>query len=448
MYLYLGNELLGNDEVERLVSLKTNRSKVIALMAYSHAILEATRNFSSLNGGSNEVYAVTSVNVEVMSLGVGFESYVEMEKVDDKPLDNHAAVQLFKIMEEVAITKVNLLYAIKEYNDKVTSTQNYIDNTRTKKENGLEKLFSENPKPDRELILTQLKELQEQIGNGLTARTYGFEIEVPDAKGVDAPKGFEKGEDGSLRSYEGSSDCDCDCSDCCYHSCDCDWCEQQNEDPEHCGNSSCNDCDSAEFRTVGGVQRMKHHGMYHLCQQLNAESAEINDSAGTHIHVFAADLTTHQVGQVIAAYKWLEKVLAPIAGRRGTSYAMDIPVQYVGNALKKKTPMLTCDKPRAVNLSNLFNARGTIEFRQMDCNLDSDRITAWAWIVRGMVTAAKRGATLAQYKQVQDLNDVVKVLAGFNVEPKNEHPELIVYGSKSDDDKIVRVQHRNTANAR
>jgi hypothetical protein len=177
---------------------------------------------------------------------------------------------------------------------------------------------------------------------------------------------------------------------------------------------------------------------------LNEKDAEMNDSAGTHIHVFAADLTTNQVGQVFAAYKWLEHIMSAIAGRQNTSYAMDFPVSYIGSALRKSNPRLTADKPRTVNATPLFTNRGTIEFRQMDCNLDADRMSAWAWIVRGLVTVAKRGATIANYKQVTDLNSLIELFAKFNVEPDNEHPELIIYGSKSDDDKVVRVQHVNT----
>ncbi len=190
---------------------------------------------------------------------------------------------------------------------------------------------------------------------------------------------------------------------------------------------------------------MKHSGMYQLCKELNEEDAEMNDSAGTHIHVFAADLETKQVGQVLATYKWLENILSIIAGRKNTSYAMDVPTNYVASAIKKNNAWLTKDKPRAVNVTPLFTSRGTIEFRQMDCNLNADRITAWAWLVRGLVTAAKRGAELKDYKQVTDLNGIVEVFAKFNIEPDNEHPELIIYGSKSDDEKIKRVVHKESS---
>jgi hypothetical protein len=444
LYLKLGGSTFvqGNAEPITVQNMQNNRAQVIALMAYMKAITDATRNYQSI--GSNEVYACSSIYPESLSMNINYEAYTEDEKVAEKPLAQHSTYVFFKIMQEVKVSKEDLVWAIGTYKSRVNELTRY--NETKKSSTGLEKVFENKPKPRPTETEAQLVELHNQLGNGLTARTYGFEIEVPDCKGVKAPNGFEKGEDGSLRSYSGSDDCDCDCEDCTYHSCDCDWCEQQNDDPDHCSGSSCSSGESAEYRTVGGVQRMKHSGMYELCKNLNEEDAEMNDSAGTHIHVFAADLTTNQVGQVFAAYKWLEHIMSAIAGRQNTSYAMDFPVSYIGSAIRRINPRLTPDKPRTVNATPLFTNRGTIEFRQMDCNLNADRISAWAWIVRGLVTVAKRGATIANYREVTDLNDLVKLFAKFNVEPDNEHPELIIYGSKSDDDKVVRIQHVNTRN--
>lgn len=81
---------------------------------------------------------------------------------------------------------------------------------------------------------------------------------------------------------------------------------------------------------------------------------------------------------------------------------------------------------------HLLGGRGTIEFRQMDCNLDADKITFWAWLVRGLVETAKRGATLRDFKKVADLNDVIDVLGKFNYFIQNETPDVLVYGTKSD----------------
>jgi hypothetical protein len=116
---------------------------------------------------------------------------------------------------------------------------------------------------------------------------------------------------------------------------------------------------------------------------------------------------------------------------------MEVPVKYIARALRKTEPQLSLDKPREVNTMHLFNGRGTIEFRQMDCNANAKRITAWAWLVRGFVTAAKRGATMSDYRKCKDLNDVVAVFKRFKVEPNNEHPEQLIYGSKNDADLVA-----------
>lgn len=289
-----------------------------------------------------------------------------------------------------------------------------------------------------EQLLTAYKLLP---SNGLVARTWGFEVEVPDAKGVDAPNGVDKGEDGSLRSYE-TSDCECDCDDCTYHECDCDYCDNRRDGDDHCGGSSCATADSAEFRTTGGLQRIISPALYKLCSDLNEVDAEKNDSAGTHIHVYAKDLTTNQIGQVLASYKRLEPLMAKICGRADVNYARNIPMEYVRAALKKRGATINTDKPRAINIGHLTNNRGTVEFRQMDCNLDANRMTLWAWICRAFVTSAKRGMTFKDVLNVTDLVSLIEVFAKFNVLLHDENPEQIVYGSKTDTGAFVLQSHK------
>jgi len=285
--------------------------------------------------------------------------------------------------------------------------------------------------------------------NGLTARTWGFEIEVPDACGVDPiyNSGIEKGEDGSLRSYN-SDNCECDCSSCVYHDCNCDHCEDQNDSPDHdCGYSECSQADMAEFRTTGAIQRLKHSGMYDLLKKLNDNDAEMNDTAGTHIHVWAQDLTTNQVGQVMAIYKYTESIMSVIAGRFNVNYAGEVKASDVAMALSRKNPQLRPVKPVAVNVSHLLNSsRGTIEFRQMDCNLNADRITFWAWLVRGLVEVVKRGATLREFMKVKDLDDMIKVYEVWNYTIQNENPGDIIPGSRVDQNLVKTVVHKQFSN--
>jgi hypothetical protein len=95
-----------------------------------------------------------------------------------------------------------------------------------------------------------------------------------------------------------------------------------------------------------------------------------------------------------------------------------------------------------VNVSNLINSsRGTIEFRQHNSNLNSKRISVWAWLVRGLVEIAKRGATFGDFKKCESLDDVLKVYAKFNFTVKSENPGLLIPGTKADTDSIRKVTH-------
>lgn len=354
----------------------------------------------------------------------------------------------YKFLHALMSTQIEKEDLITGTNQAKRLINNYKDTLRRYKPNakvdtGINKIFKEAPQADKKIIEQQYLEAIAPMNkiNGLAARTWGFEIEVPDACGIDPVEGsgIEKGEDGSLRSYN-SDNCDCDCRSCSYHECNCDNCEDYNDSPDHdCGYSECSQADMAEFRTTGAIQRFKHSGMYNLLRRLNEADAEKNDTAGTHIHVWAGDLTTNQVGQVMAIYKYTESIMSVLAGRFNVNYAGEMRATDVAMALSRKNPQLRPVKPLAVNVTHLFGDRGTIEFRQMDCNLDPDRITFWAWLVRGLVEVAHRGATLRDFMKVTDLNDIIKVLSVWNYELDNEHPGEIIPGSRVDK-RLVKVQ--------
>lgn len=429
----------GLDTDETKLYYRNNRLDTIVKIAYIHAIDAATRADNS----EANVYACTTVDIPNLKISVNLDGYITGASYTEMPVAKHAGKLLLEMMTTTKITKENIDYARDRYARQI---REYDNEERQRVGQGIEQLMKTRPVQHEDTIKQQFEVLESQITNNLVARTWGYEIEIPDAKGVEAPEGVQKGEDGSLRSYTGADECECDCDDCLYHECDCDFCETGSDSPDHCGNSTCNDCDSAEYRTIGGVQRMQHGSMFKLCKDLAEVEAELNDSAGTHIHVYAQDLTTRQVGHVMAAYTWLDSILRPIAGRKNVNYAREVSVRVIGAALRKNNPILSQDKPVEVNCLHLFNDRGTIEFRQMDCNANATRITAWAWLVRGFVTAAKRGATLTDYTKCTDLNDVIAVLKRFNVEPNNEHPEQIIYGSKHDRNLVAPliIRHRNS----
>jgi len=275
--------------------------------------------------------------------------------------------------------------------------------------------------------------------NALTSRTWGFELEIADAKNVRPVFGIEKGEDGSLRSYESDSDCECDCNDCCYHDCDCDHCDNRNTDPEHCGGRHCANADMAEFRSVRGISRCKHYGLNKLCKNLVDENAEVNDTCGLHIHVYAADLEPKQVGHVLACYHWISKMIVSIAGREDTEYARHLSINEIKNGIKHGK--ISGIKMKSVNTMHLNSDRGTIEFRQMEGTLDYKKITVWAWLVRGLVTCAQRGMTLGSLIKTKNLEEVISVMNKYNYSLSDENPYEIIPGGRQDNDFIKKHQY-------
>jgi hypothetical protein len=420
--------------------LKRNRLDYIVWSAF---VYEIKNMLDTPSGNLHEFPMATTSNCE--AINVERWRYAILSNHYSTFKNNLRGCGIWKALEALSSAKIHqhsYTQAIRSYTEKMSKLSQFVTNNKM---TGLHAIFEGRPTiehDEKAAVREAAIKLFDEIQNSLSCRTWGFEIEVPDAKGVEAPYGVEKGTDGSLRS-DSNSDCECDCNDCAYHECNCDNCEYGSDDPDHCGNDECSGADMAEYRSTGGIQRVLHAGMIKLCDDLVAEDAEINSSAGTHIHVYAQDLTTNQVGQVLAIYHWLYNIVfTPIAGRLDNQYAMPLRVEDISNALRKSNPVLRPQKPLVVNVSNLINSsRGTIEFRQQNCNLNSKRISVWAWLVRGLVEIAKRGATFGDFKKCESLDDVIKVYAKYNFTVKSENPGLLIPGSKSDLGKVKVYSH-------
>ena len=291
---------------------------------------------------------------------------------------------------------------------------------RNKGDSGLAVKINENrnKEVDSGLIEEQIKKWEVEIQNMLVARTWGWEVEAPNpGSDVTVPAGVEQGSDGSVESFEADhDDCECSCSDCRYHDCDCDDCDNQNDDPQHCGYDDCVSCASYEFRTTGGIPRALHPGLSKLLEQI--KDTEKNVSAGTHVHVYARDLEAYQIGVVLGAYALTQRVWDVLAGRdvdndgRCKQYADVIPGEYISHTLRNKA-LYHVGKFNAVNTHHVTTDRGTLEFRQMNCNFDYNRITFFAWMARGLVEVAKRGATITEFFNIVDVEGFIKLYAKY-----------------------------------
>lgn len=413
-----------NDLASYYMFLKQNRMLRIASMAFS--------------------YIIDGVSAPIVR-NDNYNRYTYVQAESDA-ISREVIIDKFRNTSISKIEKNTFLIATRDYNKLLKEIENLLQVNPDAPKRGLAQYYENKPgKPFADADTRQV--VEEQIdaaylampSNGLTSRTWGFELEIADAKGVDAPFNIEKGEDGSLRSYEASDDCDCDCEDCLYHECDCDYCENQNNDPEHCNNSACSSADMAEFRSKNGISRLKHAGLFKLCKSLDAEDAEVNDTCGVHIHVYSADLKPEHVAQVLASYKWLENIMAIVADRDDTSYARRLQVPDILTAIRKKE--FTGQKQMAVNVMHMGIAgtRGTIEFRQMLGNYSAERITFWAWLVRGLVETAKRGAKFHDFRGVEDINGIIAVYAKFNYYLHDEGTELLIPGGRLDNNYIPRT---------
>jgi hypothetical protein len=262
-------------------------------------------------------------------------------------------------------------------------------------------------------------------------RTYGFEIETPTADTVreNAIRALRahndaleigadrvsldsildwKG-DGSVTGENQNEECECDCSDCVYHDCSCDYCDNQNSDPEHgCGSDYCyNTGEFQEITSVGGTTTT-HPLSLEILADAKLYEAEINDTCGVHVHVGSGDLTPAQVAGVISAYRALADILDPIAERAGAYYCQTNSDHDINEARAGRGS----EKYRAVNTAPHFsNYRpDTIEFRQHAGTGSTVAVRAWAVLLVHLVEYAKRNRPIYWLARCRDFDELAKEL--------------------------------------
>jgi len=252
-----------------------------------------------------------------------------------------------------------------------------------------------------------------------TPRTWGFEIETPDADNVHARIDFAlmrenlefKGDGSVTRGNDGDHDCECDCSDC-EHSCDCDNCDLTNgyTSLDHCGGSACSGTgEYQEITSIGGISTTHPEALAILAES-GLSDCETNDSTGLHIHIGSADLTPQQVARVISAYRQALHILDPLAGRQGVYYAQAPRLADSDHARQG----YGSEKYRAVNTATHFHDGSyrpkTIEFRQHAGETDTAKIRAWAMLLIEIVEFAKGNASVFWLGGARDLNHLRQML--------------------------------------
>lgn len=275
--------------------------------------------------------------------------------------------------------------------------------------------------PDQKTaVLDQFETYAEALAEATptdTARTWGFEIETPDADNVYARTDYDQRKDclefkgdGSVE-REGGNDCECDCSDC-YHSCDCGNCDLNNgyTELDHCGGGLCNGTgDYQEITSVGGLTT-SHPTALDILQNAGLSDCETNDTTGLHIHLGSADLTAEQVARVISTYRQALHILDPIAGRSEVYYAQAPRLEHSEDARQG----YASEKYRAVNTATHFHGGSfrpkTIEFRQHAGETNVDKIRAWAMLLIEIVEFAKGNASVFWIGGARDLKHLRQLL--------------------------------------
>lgn len=400
------------DKIEYMTyeNLKANRMNFILYRIFAHATHRALSQ-AGIEFGYNSTRTILTV------------------------ADNEILIRALGIIGTAEHNTTDIATAIEEYNASVETmfgrlNQEERAKASEKTNTGISALVRKASEVtlDKDAIEAQITEASAKLQNGLVARTWGWEVEAPNPGEFRTPAGVEAGSDGSVESFEANDeDCECGCRDCTYHDCNCDNCDYYNDAPDHCRDGDCNTDRSYEFRTVGGVTRILHPGLKNLLDQIG--NTEKNETAGTHIHVYARDLDAFQIGVVLGGYALTQKVWDVLAGRdvnndaRCKTYANIIPAERVSYALRNKK-LSHVGKFNAINTLHVGTDRGTLEFRQMDCNFNFDRISLMAFMARGLVEVAKRGAKLNDFINITDLNGLIKVYAKYGFTYESETDEI------------------------
>jgi hypothetical protein len=255
-----------------------------------------------------------------------------------------------------------------------------------------------------------------------TPRTWGFEIETPEADTLhealtrDELELMEFCEDASIDGAS-SEECECECRWCFYHTCDCDGCEiEGSEDPEHgCGSSQCyqEGTEYQEVKTLNGGVKTTHPEALTALVGAGLETVKITDQCGLHINIGSADLTPLQVAKVLTAYRLGSWLFDTISGRVGNRYASPIDPTLEAQTIREQAT----GKYTAVNTQHHFNNikhnndRTRLEFRQHAGENSASEIRAWAWLLCELVEFGKSERPLYWLAQAKTLAEFRKALA-------------------------------------
>lgn len=299
------------------------------------------------------------------------------------------------------------------------------------------------------------------VPHGLaSSRRWGIEVESGGARGVQAPDGWTRTSDGSLRSawdgyteeqdfepYEETVELNATWFECQnaerhmeveeYRTEAGGYAWRQREDHipiadcDHCGTRTVtrmvhpqtithraqgDDC--AEFVSPILVS-MHSRGLEQIIEGIKVQPQ--NSTAGVHVHVEANDLTDKQIAMVIYGYDLLEPMLEASYRRETRRFCNRRDPHNVLAAarfIKRDEGGFTArgGERYVTTNTNSLSRHGTIEFRGMGPVYDYDYLVRWAMFCREMVNVAVGGATQKDFGRIRKWEDVLVLFARFGKE--------------------------------
>ena len=242
-------------------------------------------------------------------------------------------------------------------------------------------------------------------------RRWGFEAEHPaiqyaiDGSMYREQRPFEFVNDGSVETID--RDCECSCRECTYHECNCDFCDDYNDDPSHCGSESCDA--KNELSTANPILTYWDSEMdtfLDYCAQAEAEHGynPRGENWGGHVHVEARDLSRRALMTALTiANHVFESAPEWLIGWQDNYNTATISDQAKRdfqsgkrNSIDRALPVTAYNlawesEPRAYAIGDMPDGRKTtIEFRLFRTTFDPELIKARGAIARAIVSYAKR----------------------------------------------------------
>ena len=298
-----------------------------------------------------------------------------------------------------------------------------------------------------------------------SSRRWGIEVESGGSRGVQAPPGWDRKGDGSLRSawdgYEEVQDFEPYDEErtetIAWHNCENYARHMPHEEyydaergeymwrvrADYIPAAECAECGTRTRMVRVEPQTIVHRAQAGDCNEfvspiltsmhsngLETLVAEIskqpqNNSAGVHVHVEANDLNPTQINTLIYGYDLLERFIESSYRRTKRQYCKrsdESDVLRSARAAKSarfggsaERTYESRDRYLTVN-TNALRAHGTIEFRAMGPVYEYDHLIRWAMFCRSMVQAVANGATTKDFGRIRKWEDALAMFIRLNTE--------------------------------